>query len=109
MRFHSVSPCRTNSTVPIISDNPFPEEHPVKSVLRTAPGLLITEPRIHQEVLVHFLMGEQTYLVVSPPRCFAFREFDQRATNALPVKTWVHRDVIQKQVVGLRDQYQNAG
>ena len=52
---------------------------------------------------MHFLMGEQTYLVVSPPRCFAFREFDQRATNALPVKTWVHRDIIQKQVVGLRD------
>src|SRR4029079_15339501 len=51
--------------------------------------------------------GEQTYFVVSAPRRFAFREFDQRATDPLPVKARVHGDVIEKQMIGVRNEYQN--
>ena len=54
---------------------------------------------------MHLLMGEQTYFVVSAPRRFAFRKFDQRATHALPAKARVHGDVIQKQIIGVRNEY----
>ena len=56
---------------------------------------------------MHLPMREQTYFVVSLPRRFAFGELDQCTTNAFSMKTRTHCDVVQKQMVGVWNKYQN--
>src|SRR3954454_10230297 len=87
----------------------FRHEHAVVPGFLPATGLLESEPAVQRDVLDHLLLGVQPQLAIPEPPRFSLGEFDQPPPEPLALPLRTHRDVVEQQMIGLRQQHDDRG
>nr|WP_205862440.1 alpha/beta hydrolase-fold protein [Planosporangium thailandense] len=104
-RFGRSDPAR--STHPLRRDG-FPEEHAPEAVLLCPMGLDVPASGVVGEVLGHRLIGVEPHLAHTLPACVVLGQGQQSGTDTPPLRARRDGDVLQEQVIRLRDEHGEA-